>query len=88
MLPYFGSWNHKGEMHPFKAFKSMGNHGKEFYTRGYFLQIRYQLQFNDIIMYSLSWCKCLQDIGIHRKQFSKRTIMTVMNGNMNAVLQT
>ena len=28
MLPYFGSWNHKGEMLPFKAFQSMGNQGK------------------------------------------------------------
>ena len=28
MLPCFGSWNHKGEMLPFKAFQSMGNQGK------------------------------------------------------------
>ena len=24
----FGSWNHEGEMLPFKPFKSMRNHGK------------------------------------------------------------
>ena len=24
----FGSWNHEGEMLPFKPFKSIGNHGK------------------------------------------------------------
>ena len=28
MLPCFGSWNHKGEMLPFKAFQSMGNQGE------------------------------------------------------------
>ena len=33
----------KDEMLPFKAFKSIENHGKEFYTCEYCLQIRYQL---------------------------------------------
>ena len=28
MLPCFGFRSHKGEMLPFKAFKSMGNRGK------------------------------------------------------------
>ena len=28
MLPFFGSWNHEGEMLPFKAFQSVGNQGK------------------------------------------------------------
>ena len=58
-------------------------------VRTFFLQVQYRLYFNDINhIYSLNWCKCLQDICIHRKQFSERTIMTVMNVNMNAVLQT
>ena len=67
MLPCFGSWNHKGEMLPFKAFQSMGNQGKRaLHVRTFvFLQIRYRLYFSDInhiYMYSLNWCKCLQDI--------------------------
>ena len=90
MLLCFGPGNHKGEMLPFKAFQTMGNQGKRaLNVRTFFLQIQYRLYFNDINhIYSLNWCKCLQDICIHRKQFSERTIMTVVNVNMNAVLQT
>ena len=44
----FGSWNHEGEMLPFKPFKSIGNHGKRaLHVRIFFWQIRYRLYFND-----------------------------------------
>ena len=33
MLPCFGSWNHKGEMLPFMAFKSMGNEKRVLYMK-------------------------------------------------------
>ena len=55
MIPCFGSWNHKSDMLPFKAFESMRNHEKEFYTREYCVQIRCQLYFTDMNhMYSLN----------------------------------
>ena len=47
MLPCFCSWNHKGEMLPFKDFKSMGNEKRVLYVR-ILLQIRCQLYFNDM----------------------------------------
>ena len=33
MLPCFGSWNHKGEMLPFMALKSMGNEKRVLYMK-------------------------------------------------------
>ena len=40
MLPYFGFGNHKGEMLPFKAFRSMGNRGKRALHMRILLQIK------------------------------------------------
>ena len=68
-----------------KVFKSMGNQGKELYKWEHFLQIRYQLYFNGMNQLVQMIARHLP---IHRKQFSERTIITVMNVNLNAVLQT
>ena len=63
---------------------------KELYTLGFFCKFDTSYTSMTRIMYSLNWCKCLQDNDLHsridRKQFSARTIMTVMNVNTYAVL--
>ena len=49
MLPCFSSWTHKGEMLPFKDFKSMRNHEKGFIRENIVCKFdAMQLYFSDV----------------------------------------
>ena len=55
MLPCFGSWNHNGEILPFKAFKSIGNHGK----RALYVRILFANSIPVIIQWHESCIACI-----------------------------
>ena len=70
MLPCFGSWNHKGEKLPFKAFKSITK--KSFVRENIVCKFVASYTSMTWIIYSLSWCKCLQDICRYTENSSRK----------------
>ena len=90
MLPCFGFWNHKGEIACLKGLQEYGKSGeKSFIRENIFCNFDTSYTLMTWIIYSLNWCKWLQDICRYTKSSSRNgTIITVMNVNLNAVLQT